>query len=306
MTKVDLITGFLGEGKTTFLKSYGDWLNSQDISFAVLENEFGAAGVDAALLENQGIEVRELSGGCICCTLPVGFHDTLLELSHNFDRVLVEPSGIFDPTSFFRIMESPEVAKTCDFGAMLTIVDSETLKTMNWQDRIILAGEVQHTGQIVASKVDQLTDTLRGQMVEELYQLLQEYTQVTKQEIEGLIYPKPLRALTAKDYAMLQQKCPLPVEGEVPTMNHAMLFQSTTLCPEQQYTKEVILQGLQDLTKAGEVVRAKGYLKGAWGGFFVNYTPGGQEVLQTEQIQSPMLNVIGRRLERRKINEIFR
>ena len=79
-TKIDLITGFLGAGKTTLIRRYTALLRAGDVSCAVIENEFGAAGVDAAVLERDGVRVRELSGGCVCCTQKLNFHDAMREL----------------------------------------------------------------------------------------------------------------------------------------------------------------------------------------------------------------------------------
>lgn len=102
MTKVDLVTGFLGAGKTTLIARYGDWLNQKGVRFAVIENEFGAAGVDTAILSERFGNVQELAGGCICCTLKVGFHALLTQLAGQCDRVIVEPSGLFSMDAFSR------------------------------------------------------------------------------------------------------------------------------------------------------------------------------------------------------------
>ena len=72
-TKIDLVTGFLGAGKTSFIQSYADWLRRQGTSFAVVENDFGAVGVDAAALKEECGDVFEVSGGCICCSLTPNF-----------------------------------------------------------------------------------------------------------------------------------------------------------------------------------------------------------------------------------------
>ena len=98
MVPVDLITGFLGAGKTTFLQKYTDYLARQGIRFAVVENEFGAAGVDTAALQagGQPPAVYELTGGCICCTLKQSFHEMLSGLAGRYARILVEPSGLFN------------------------------------------------------------------------------------------------------------------------------------------------------------------------------------------------------------------
>lgn len=71
MTKLDVVTGFLGAGKTTFLQTYHRWLTGKGVTSCIIENEFGAAGVDGAVLRGSGAAVRDISGGCVCCTLKV-------------------------------------------------------------------------------------------------------------------------------------------------------------------------------------------------------------------------------------------
>ena len=93
--KLDVVTGYLGSGKTTFIEKYIDYLNASGISFAVIENEFGRAGVDADILRSTGAEIHEISGGCVCCTLKVTLYDLLSDLAKRVERIILEPSGLF-------------------------------------------------------------------------------------------------------------------------------------------------------------------------------------------------------------------
>ena len=129
MVPVDLITGFLGAGKTTFLQKYTDYLARQGIRFAVVENEFGAAGVDTAALQagGQPHAVYELTGGCICCTLKQSFHEMLSGLAGRYARILVEPSGLFNLDDFNEVMYVLEHDGICCPGLCLTVVDPHTL-----------------------------------------------------------------------------------------------------------------------------------------------------------------------------------
>ena len=103
MVQVDLITGFLGAGKTTFLRRYAAWWAGQGVKVCVLENDFGAVNVDAMLVQEvlgPGCDVETISGGCDCDTHQRRMRTKLISLAmQGFDRVLVEPSGIFDGTT---------------------------------------------------------------------------------------------------------------------------------------------------------------------------------------------------------------
>ncbi len=105
MVQVDLITGFLGAGKTTFLRRYAAYLTAQGHHVCILENDFGAVNVDAMLVQDllgERCEIETISGGCDCDTHQRRMRTKLISMAmRGFDRVVVEPSGIFDVDEFF-------------------------------------------------------------------------------------------------------------------------------------------------------------------------------------------------------------
>ena len=96
MTRINIISGFLGAGKTTLIKKLLAGGAFEGEKLVLLENEYGEVGVDGAFMKNSGIEITELNSGCICCTLAGDFHDALIELIDKYhpDRVIIEPSGV--------------------------------------------------------------------------------------------------------------------------------------------------------------------------------------------------------------------
>ena len=95
MTKVDIISGFLGAGKTTFIKKMIDQVYAGE-KLVLIENEFGEIGIDGGFLKDAGIEITEMNSGCICCTLVGDFSEALQKVLKEYepDRVLIEPSGV--------------------------------------------------------------------------------------------------------------------------------------------------------------------------------------------------------------------
>ena len=95
-TKINIISGFLGAGKTTLIKKLLAGGAFGDEKLVLLENEYGEVGVDGAFMKNSGIEITELNSGCICCTMAGDFHDALIEMIDKYhpDRVIIEPSGV--------------------------------------------------------------------------------------------------------------------------------------------------------------------------------------------------------------------
>ena len=94
-TKIDIVSGFLGAGKTTFIKKLlAEAINDEQV--VLIENEFGEIGIDGGFLKDSGIEIREMSQGCICCSLVGDFSKSLKEILQNYspDRIIIEPSGV--------------------------------------------------------------------------------------------------------------------------------------------------------------------------------------------------------------------
>ena len=122
MVQVDLITGFLGAGKTTFLRRYAAWWAGQGVKVCVLENDFGAVNVDAMLLQDleaRGVELETISGGCDCDTLQRRMRTKLIAMAmRGFDRVVVEPSGIFDVDEFFDILRDDPLDRWYQLGSI--------------------------------------------------------------------------------------------------------------------------------------------------------------------------------------------
>ena len=81
MVKVDLITGFLGAGKTTFIRKYADYFIRKGQKINIIENEFGNVSVDSIILKDEACDITQLSGGCMCCTAKVAFQNMLLDMS---------------------------------------------------------------------------------------------------------------------------------------------------------------------------------------------------------------------------------
>ena len=95
MTRIDIISGFLGAGKTTLIKKLlGDALKGQQV--VLIENEFGEIGIDGGFLKDAGIEIREMNSGCICCSLVGDFGAALKDVITKYhpDRIIIEPSGV--------------------------------------------------------------------------------------------------------------------------------------------------------------------------------------------------------------------
>ncbi len=287
-TKVDLIDGFLGAGKTTFIKRYTEYLKNAGISYIVLENEFGTAGVDARLLDEN---VCELAGGCICCGLKVNFHDLLIELSGRAERIIVEPSGIFNADDFFDIMDSPRVREVAVCGMMAGIVDPYALPALSECDRRVLYSELICAGVILLSRTDRADKALLTSAEKQLHEML------------GAQIP----IMDARSTPIGEIMCRAPVRREHMRMreDHSRLFQCASFYPEGVYSPESLRTLAADLFsgQAGEVLRVKGAFSAEEGCLMLNATADSTEI--TPCTGDAAVNIIGHGLRRKIIRKFL-
>ena len=129
MTKVDIISGFLGAGKTTFIKE----LISKvfvDEQIVLIENEFGEIGIDSRFMQNAGIEVTEMNSGCICCTLVGDFAKSLKQVVETYapDRIIIEPSGVGKLSEVAAAVEEVKEEAGIEVSSKITVVDGKKAK----------------------------------------------------------------------------------------------------------------------------------------------------------------------------------
>ena len=162
MVQVDLITGFLGAGKTTFLRRYAAWWAGQGVKVCVLENDFGAVNVDAMLLQDleaQGVELETISGGCDCDTHQRRMRTKLISMAmRGFERVIVEPSGIFDVDEFFDVLRDEPLDRWYRLGNVIAIVDALLPEELSPQAEYILASESAWAGSVLLSRCQLASD----------------------------------------------------------------------------------------------------------------------------------------------------
>ncbi len=160
MVQVDLITGFLGSGKTTFLRKYVQYLIQQGHNVCILENDFGAVNVDALLLQDPhrgSAATSKRSAAAATATLHQRRMRTkLISMAmRGFDRVVIEPSGIFDVDEFYDILRDEPLDRWYALGNVVAIVDARLEDTLSPQAEYLLASEAASAGLVVMSRAQQ-------------------------------------------------------------------------------------------------------------------------------------------------------
>ena len=158
MTKVDIISGFLGAGKTTLIKQMisGIWKGEKIV---LIENEFGEIGIDGGFLKNAGIEITEMNSGCICCTLVGDFSEALKKVLEQFhpDRIIIEPSGVGKLSDVARAVEDVSGETGLELDARITVADAKKARMYMKNFGEFFNDQIRHAGTIVLSRTQSMS-----------------------------------------------------------------------------------------------------------------------------------------------------
>lgn len=157
MIKVDIISGFLGAGKTTLIKKlYKNVFKNEKV--VLIENEFGEIGIDGAFLKDSGIEIKEINSGCICCSLVGDFSSSMKEVISKFnpERIIIEPSGVGKLSDIINAVNKVEADLTLNIIA--TVVDGPKAKIYMKNFGEFFINQVEAANTIVVSKVDKMSE----------------------------------------------------------------------------------------------------------------------------------------------------
>ena len=155
MTRIDIISGFLGAGKTTLIKKLlGDALKGQQV--VLIENEFGEIGIDGGFLKDAGIEIREMNSGCICCSLVGDFGAALKDVITKYhpDRIIIEPSGVGKLSDVIKAVDGVEKEAGVALNSATTVVDVMKCKMHLRNFGEFFENQVKSAGTIILSRTD--------------------------------------------------------------------------------------------------------------------------------------------------------
>lgn len=155
MTKIDIISGFLGAGKTTFIKKLLEEAIAGE-KVVLIENEFGEIGIDGGFLQDSGIEIREMNSGCICCSLVGDFGRSLSEVLSKYepDRVIIEPSGVGKLSDVMKAVCDVAGEIDVELNGSVTVVDAQKCKMYMKNFGEFFNNQIESAGTIVLSRTD--------------------------------------------------------------------------------------------------------------------------------------------------------
>ena len=159
MTKIDIVSGFLGAGKTTLIKKLlKEALSGEQV--VLIENEFGEIGIDGGFLKDSGIEITEMNSGCICCSLVGDFGTALKEVLDKYhpDRILIEPSGVGKLSDVMRAVENATSSEGVHLNSAVAVVDAKKCKAYLKNFGEFFANQIEHAGTVILSRTGEMSD----------------------------------------------------------------------------------------------------------------------------------------------------
>ena len=169
MTKIDIISGFLGAGKTTLIKKLlSEAFKGEQV--VLIENEFGEIGIDGGFLKESGIEIREMNSGCICCSLVGDFGKSLREVVDTYhpDRILIEPSGVGKLSDVIKAVQDVQGDIDAVLNSFSTVVDVTKCRIYRKNFGEFFSNQIEYAGAVILSR----TDKAKPEKVEESVALL--------------------------------------------------------------------------------------------------------------------------------------
>ncbi|MDD2981334.1 MAG: CobW family GTP-binding protein [Hespellia sp.] len=159
MTKIDIISGFLGAGKTTLIKKLLEEAFKGE-QVVLIENEFGEIGIDGGFLKDSGIEIREMNSGCICCSLVGDFGTSLQEVVAKYhpDRILIEPSGVGKLSDVIKAIKDVQNKVEIELNSFTTVVDVSKCKLYLNNFGEFFSNQVEYAGAVILSRTDKTSE----------------------------------------------------------------------------------------------------------------------------------------------------
>lgn len=287
-TIVHVVSGFLGAGKTTLVRSLIEGqLKGKNI--AVIENEFGEIGIDGELLKRSGAKVREINSGCICCSLSGDFRIALTEIADGYspEAIIIEPSGIAKTSDIVAVCSSAGPKFT--LGSVITVVDVRKYFSQIRNFREFYRDQVMQAGIILLTRIFEAGEEKTGRVIEDISSIN-----------PGAYVARSLDEISVT--SIYGSNAKLPAGNELVNPESGIGVESYSFETNAVYGESELVRILKETVHSGnygEIVRVKGMLKGL-DGFDIKADCIGNEVIveMTDTVLSGRICFIGKGLKR--------
>ncbi|MGL5245024.1 MAG: GTP-binding protein [Sarcina sp.] len=307
--KIDIISGFLGAGKTTLIKKLiNEELNKEKI--AIIENEYGEIGIDGDILKNSGLEVKEITSGCICCNITGDFTECLKEIISEYrpERVIIEPSGV---AKLSQIIESIKQAniKGSRINMKIAVVDAQNVELYIKNFGEFYKNQIINANTIILSRSNKLTEKNLEKACNIIKKINNKGTIITS--YWGDLTSKRILEVGENKVEQLVNNTvfKMPINLKKSRAIATDIFENWGIETAKSFSMnkiKVVLQQIQKQSLYGEVIRVKGIVKGndrSWIKF--DYVPNDFKVEEYEMDYTGRICVIGKELNKKNIEKLF-
>ena len=333
MTKVDIISGFLGAGKTTLIsKLLKEALKDEQV--VLIENEFGEIGIDGGFLKDSGVEIREMNSGCICCSLVGDFGTSLKEVVDKYhpDRIIIEPSGVGKLSDVIKAVKDLHIENEIRLNSASTVADASKVKVYMKNFGEFFNNQIEHAGTIILSRTQNVSEDKLKKAIELIRTVNENAHIITTpwDDLEGAQILGAMENVTNLELEMLAEaaekaheehehehhhhhdgeECGCGHDHHHEGHHHADdVFSSWGTETPNKYDKETledILKKLANTEEYGKILRSKGMLPctdGTW--MYFDLVPGEYEIRDGKADFTGRICVIGAELKEDALKTLF-
>jgi G3E family GTPase len=305
-TKIDIISGFLGAGKTTFIKKLMKEIYLEE-KVVILENEFGRINIDEDTLGREGFIVKPIQAGCICCSSSIDLSKGIDEIIKEFqpDRIIVEPTGIAKLSEIKKILITQEIEEICEIDHILTIVDAKNYYVRTMISKEFFEDQLRASQVIFLSKTEQMTKEKLSQVKNEINKIQPDC--IVIDEVWENIMPEQLIEYMSDRPAGAVIKHKITFR-----QRYQNDFDRYEIVKAEDFNIDSMRSFLKEIENGiyGEIHRVKGICYDLEkGSYTIDYLPGETIIkpITGEKLKSEQSKVclIGRKLEKEKLDKLF-
>ncbi|MDS0524666.1 GTP-binding protein [Clostridium sp. SHJSY1] len=315
--KIDIISGFLGAGKTTLIKKILE-SNLKKEKLAIIENEFGEVSIDGDLLKDTNIDMKEINSGCICCSLVGDFKEAIKEIIKKYspERIIIEPSGVAKLSDIIKSCKSIAINNNISINNVFTVIDS-----INYESYINNFGEfykdqIKNAKTIILSKRENDSEAQIEQISKSIRNINKDSSIITAplDEMDG----NDILVIAEEDSKRENEKN-ISIKksfgvGKVNKVSHSHsannIFNNWGIETEKAFSKSTLEEIFETIVRDksyGKILRGKGIVQlegGNWGEF--HYTPGRFNLSSTTSQKVGKIVIIGEDVNKNKLNKLFK